>query len=698
MAIACANAARRRQPVFRPWQLLALLICLQALLLPGPSPAAAGTCADDATQACEADPLTSTALLTSASLTAGSDIAPFTPLSAHGGQGKLSFSAAPALPPGLMISAQSGEISGRPQMPGQSVHSIMVSDEAGNTQGMELTILIASPTLQQAAQQDLRLAANPPALTPGETAKLSTTGGSGTGRVSFTLISGPCSLDGTTLTATAPGECRLGASKAGDEAWLAAEALPIAIPIRAAEPPPVINPPLGLAASPRFLQAGQTSTLTASGGSGTGAVSFQLESGPCLLKANALMGISAGDCWVSALKGADAMHPVQKSPAILITVAGSVTPSLAAPELPQALDAQLENSASLTATQFGNVGRRLDGLDAARSGFAIDISFVEPATALAWMPPAVAEARKADRLPFGHAAEVNEAARADFTTDAAPALPRPEPRIAGWLNGTITHGGQPSEESFTTSGVTLGADMRITRALTLGAGLGFGESRSGDAISGTDTQMLSGMLYGKWNMGAAGELDMVAGLARGSFDLRRWSAAGSTTLTGTRQARQLFGSIRYGQHFSPAPGFTLTPSLRLEALQLDLATYTESGAPLWALAYGPLSASSISAVPALQAEMSIRHPWGTLSPTGRVELRQALDGRYRQAFAAANFAGPEFAVEQAARFKSALLVGLSLKAATAGGWSADLGYDFTTGLKNSGIASHSFDVTLRKAF
>lgn len=66
------------------------------------------------------------------------------------------------------------------------------------------------------AQDPLVLAATPTAIPAGGTSTLSTTGGSGPGAVGYTLVSGPCTLSGTTLTGTSAGACELTATKAGD--------------------------------------------------------------------------------------------------------------------------------------------------------------------------------------------------------------------------------------------------------------------------------------------------------------------------------------------------------------------------------------------------------------------------------------------------------------------------------------------------
>lgn len=95
----------------------------------------------------------------------------------------------------------------------------------------------SSPAL--VAQTALVAVATPTSFTTAATSTLSTTGGSGTGAVTYTVASGPCSVSGTTLSATAAGTCSITARKAADNTYL--EATSSAISVTATTPVPVIS-------------------------------------------------------------------------------------------------------------------------------------------------------------------------------------------------------------------------------------------------------------------------------------------------------------------------------------------------------------------------------------------------------------------------------------------------------------------------
>lgn len=94
----------------------------------------------------------------------------------------------------------------------------------------------ASAPLQDQATL-VAVAASTNISTSGTTA-LSTTGGSGTGTVTYAVTSGNCSVSGSTLTApSTPGSCSVTATKAGDTTYKPATSAPLSLTIAAAFSP-----------------------------------------------------------------------------------------------------------------------------------------------------------------------------------------------------------------------------------------------------------------------------------------------------------------------------------------------------------------------------------------------------------------------------------------------------------------------------
>ncbi len=79
----------------------------------------------------------------------------------------------------------------------------------------------SDPVVPMTDQDPIGLAAGD--LVYGDTADLSITGGSGTGEVTYEVLTGPCLLDGATLSSTRVGTCTLSVTKAGDATYYAAD-------------------------------------------------------------------------------------------------------------------------------------------------------------------------------------------------------------------------------------------------------------------------------------------------------------------------------------------------------------------------------------------------------------------------------------------------------------------------------------------
>ena len=74
--------------------------------------------------------------------------------------------------------------------------------------------------------------------------------------------------------------------------------------------------------NPSSINVNGTSTLSTTGGSGSGAVAYNLVSGPCTLSGATLTGTGAGSCIVTATKAADSNYTSTTSSQVMVTVSG----------------------------------------------------------------------------------------------------------------------------------------------------------------------------------------------------------------------------------------------------------------------------------------------------------------------------------------------------------------------------------------
>lgn len=160
--------------------------------------------------------------------------------------------------------------------------------------------------VEQAAQAPLAATATPATISYLGSATLATTGGSGTGTVSFavTVGAGQCQLTGNLLTGIGVGGCTITATKAADINYGAATATVGVLVTKATQPA------LSVAVSPSSLMLNGTATLSTSGGAGTGLVNYSVTTGTgvCSVAGNTLTGSAVGACEITATKAGDSNY------------------------------------------------------------------------------------------------------------------------------------------------------------------------------------------------------------------------------------------------------------------------------------------------------------------------------------------------------------------------------------------------------
>ena len=147
------------------------------------------------------------------------------------------------------------------------------------------------------------------------TSTLSTNGGSGSGNVTYALVSGPCSLSGSTLTGTGVGNCVVTATKAADSTYVSATSAQLTVAVSLAT-----QTTLGVAASTNSIPVFSSSSFSTTGGNGSGNVSYSLVSGPCSLSGSTLTGTGVGNCVVTATKAADSTYASATSAPLTVSI------------------------------------------------------------------------------------------------------------------------------------------------------------------------------------------------------------------------------------------------------------------------------------------------------------------------------------------------------------------------------------------
>ena len=210
------------------------------------------------------------------------------------------------------------------------------ADQANYT--VTVPFAISTGVITTANQATLIAIVNPSTVTYGTTAALSSSGGSGTGAVTFSVgLSTGCNISGgTTLNVIdASGTCAVTATKAGDTNYNEITSSLASVTLAKAN-----QATLTAIVTPSTVAFGTTAELTYSGGSGTGSVTFSVGgSTGCNITLGTTLNVSdaSGTCAVTATRAADTNYNVANSAPVTVTLTKANQATLTATVTPSTL-------------------------------------------------------------------------------------------------------------------------------------------------------------------------------------------------------------------------------------------------------------------------------------------------------------------------------------------------------------------------
>ena len=229
-------------------------------------------------------------------------------LTASGGNGSASYSFAVVSGPCSIASGTTSLILGD-----AGTTCVISVDRAGDANWDAATTATQTVTTTKAAQATLNIT-NQNAVVYGNQVALTYGGGSGNGAVTWSVNS-PCSISGTTLSVGDAGVgCTLSLSKDGDDNYLPASATLNISVTRASQAPVTIT-------SGNHYTYRQSLTLSATGGSGSGAITFAATGDCSVSGGNLLSGGGAGSsCSVIATRAQSTNYNAESSSSMTITI------------------------------------------------------------------------------------------------------------------------------------------------------------------------------------------------------------------------------------------------------------------------------------------------------------------------------------------------------------------------------------------
>ncbi|WP_377706327.1 putative Ig domain-containing protein [Pseudomonas protegens] len=157
----------------------------------------------------------------------------------------------------------------------------------------------------------------------------------------------------------------------------------------------------------------------------------------------------------------------------------------------------------------------------------------------------------------------------------------------GFVNTGSTHARGARNSSFTTMGLSAGADYRLSPTAIAGVGIGYGTDRSeiGEHKTRSDADAIGIATYLSLNPASQFYLDGLLGYNRISFDSRRYiTGSANDYARGSRDADQLFASLTASYEYRQGP-LSLTPYGRFNASTTRLDAFRESGGGIFGLSY-----------------------------------------------------------------------------------------------------------------
>jgi uncharacterized protein YhjY with autotransporter beta-barrel domain len=617
-------------------------------------------------------------------------------LSASGGTAPYSYSvSAGTLPTGLTLTA-AGVLAGTPTAAGSSAFTISVTDAGSVSAAQAYTLAIASAVSAPVAVNDTGATLVDTAVTLAvtgndtgsiDTIAVSTAPTHGTAAVDgvqlvYTPATGYVGADSVSYTATGPG-----GTSAAATVTITVNARPVAVSAtrsavsgEAHEVDLTSNAtggPLVAAALVAISPANAgTATIARSGGASvasTGTPTAAATEGPSFIMTFTPTAAFSGQATVRfTLSNA---HATSDEASIVFVVAPRPDPSLDA-EVRGLIDAQAESTRRFAKAQIDNFQRRLEATHRGDRGFDNHLSF-----------QATTHCRQAER---GMAAQPCSQPTWDADTDTGDTAPPPSTasrtavngELGLWVGGAIRSGSlnkqsQRAGVDFQSDGLSMGADYRVSNALALGAGVGWGRDDSDVGNNGSRSKATASTLalYVSFHPGRYFFFDTLLGYQLLSYDLRRHVVENDELAEGRRDGSQWIASLSTGADLQHGH-WQITPYARVDMARATLDAYSEAAMVPYALHYADMDVSTTTGNLGLRLEWRRKMRWGQFTPQLRVEYQRDFQGRgdATLSFADLTDGGPLYRTGLSVFDRNRLMLGLGVVFTTEQGLSTRVEY------------------------
>ncbi len=245
-------------------------------------------------------------------------------LSASGGTAPYTYVlTSGSLPAGLALN--NAVLSGTPAAAGSFANFVITATDRNG-----FSVQLSTLTINQASQTITGFAPTTPVVFGAAAQTLSATGGASGNAVTFSVLSGPCNVSGSSLSYTGAGTCVIAADQAGNANYSAAPQVTASVVVNQASQTITFGPP------PSLLVLG-SATVTATGGGSGNAVIFSSTT-PTICSSGGtngatIAGILGGSCVIAANQAGNANYTAapQVTQTLVVGAAGTSMTLTASP-------------------------------------------------------------------------------------------------------------------------------------------------------------------------------------------------------------------------------------------------------------------------------------------------------------------------------------------------------------------------------
>lgn len=269
--------------------------------------------------------------------------------------------------------------------------------------------------------------------------------------------------------------------------------------------------------------------------------------------------------------------------------------------------------------------------------------------------------------------------------------------VSLWTGGYVDFGKTQrsgAKVSNTLIGISGGIDYRLSRSMTVGAGIGIGRDKNDIGSSSSSRgESYSAAVYGSYHPEPV-FFDALLGYSWLTFDSDRYVSDVARYASGNRQGDQLFGSLSSGYE-ARGENWLLSPYGRLDASTTWLHGFTESDAAQYNLDYADQRISLLSGVAGLRGQYGIPLGWSYLNLRSRVEYSHTLNAGSTAKMGYADIGDDAYSIRTEGLSQNTILGSMGVDFLWASGLTTGVSYQGTRAL---GEQSRSDSLSMRVAY